>query len=50
MLLDVFIIIEDLKRLSLGSFDLHTSQLQAITGTPYEVPVPKKITSIKKEV
>src|SRR4051812_3975338 len=33
-------------RLLRGSVDVHTAQLQAIIGTPCEVPVPRKITSI----
>ena len=32
------------KRLSCGSAEVQTSQSQAITGTPCEVPVPKKVT------
>jgi hypothetical protein len=35
---------EVLKRLSRRSGDLHTTQLQAITGTPMDVPVPRKVT------
>src|ERR1700744_1251787 len=31
------------KRLSRASAEVQTSQLQAITGTPCEVPVPKKV-------
>ena len=30
-------------RLSCGSFDVHTAQSQAMTGTPWLVPVPKKV-------
>jgi hypothetical protein len=37
---------EERKRLSLGSVLVHTSQLQAISGTPCEVPVPRKVTLI----
>ena len=40
----VWISTEDLKRLSRGSADWQVSQEQAITGTPCEVPVPKKVT------
>jgi hypothetical protein len=32
-----------LRRLSLGLADEHTSQSQAIIGTPLLVPVPKKV-------
>jgi len=32
-----------LNRLSLGFFDVHTSQLHAIIGTPLLVPVPRKV-------
>jgi len=35
---------EQRKRLSRGSEDAHTAQGQAITGTPCDVPVPKKMT------
>ena len=31
------------KRLSLGSLLLHTLQLQPMTGTPLDVPVPRKV-------
>ena len=31
------------NRLSRGSLLLHTSQLQPSTGTPLEVPVPRKV-------
>src|SRR4051812_49325458 len=31
------------RRLSCLSVDVHTSQSQAITGTPCEVPVPKNV-------
>ena len=31
-------------RLFRGSSDRHTSQLQAITGTPWDVPVPRNVT------
>ena len=34
---------EDRKRLSRGSVERQVSHLQAITGTPCEVPVPKKV-------
>jgi hypothetical protein len=37
---------EQRKRLSFKSVDLHTAQVQAITGTPWEVPVPRKVTFI----
>ena len=33
---------EDLRRLSFLLSDLQTSHLQLITGTPWEVPVPRK--------
>lgn len=36
--------IEERNRLSFALVDLHTSQLQAITGTPCEVPEPKTVT------
>ena len=39
----VSIITEVLKRLFLGSVELHTLQSHAITGTPCEVPVPRKV-------
>jgi hypothetical protein len=32
-----------LNRLSFLSVDVHTSQLQAIIGTPVLVPVPRKV-------
>jgi hypothetical protein len=31
------------KRLSRGSFDVQTGQPQPITGTPWEVPVPRNV-------
>ncbi|MCK7559223.1 hypothetical protein MKQ70_31340 [Chitinophaga sedimenti] len=31
------------RRLSFGFFEAHTSQGQAITGTPWDVPVPKNV-------
>jgi hypothetical protein len=31
------------KRLSLGSFDWHTEHEQPTTGTPVDVPVPRKV-------
>jgi hypothetical protein len=31
------------KRLSFLSFEVHTSQSQAIIGTPLLVPVPRKV-------
>jgi hypothetical protein len=34
------------KRASRGSVEVHTAQSQAIMGTPWEVPVPRKITSM----
>jgi hypothetical protein len=34
---------DDRSRLSRRSVDLHTSQLHAITGTPWEVPVPRNV-------
>jgi hypothetical protein len=34
---------EHRKRLSRSSEERHTSQLQAMTGTPCEVPVPKTV-------
>jgi len=34
---------EERKRLSRGSGEVQTSQLQAMTGTPCEVPVPKNV-------
>jgi len=37
---------EQRNRLSRGSADVHTAQGQAITGTPCDVPVPKKVTLI----
>jgi hypothetical protein len=40
--------IETLSRLSLGSSDVQVSQWQAIEGTPVEVPVPRKISLIRK--
>ncbi len=36
--------IEDLSRLSFELEDLHTVQLQVMTGTPCEVPVPRTVT------
>ena len=39
-------ITEARKRLSLLSSDVQTSQSQVITGTPMEVPVPKKVSEI----
>jgi len=36
--------IDDLNRLSLLSADVQTAQLQAITGTPCDVPVPRNLT------
>ena len=35
---------EQRKRLSLESSEAQTLQGQAMTGTPWEVPVPKKVT------
>lgn len=35
--------IDDRRRLSSGFLDEHTSQSQAITGTPCEVPVPRNV-------
>jgi len=35
---------EERKRLSRVSAEVHTEQLQAITGMPCEVPLPKKVT------
>jgi hypothetical protein len=35
---------EERSLLSLGLEDLHTAQVHAITGTPCDVPVPKKVT------
>lgn len=35
---------EDLRRLSFELEDLHTVQVQVITGTPCEVPVPSTVT------
>jgi hypothetical protein len=35
--------IEERNLLSCGSVEVQTSQSQAITGTPCEVPVPKKV-------
>jgi hypothetical protein len=40
----VWIKTDDRNLLSLGSVDLQTSQWQPITGTPWEVPVPKNVT------
>ena len=37
-------IIELRKRASFESDELHTRQLQQITGTPVDVPVPRKVT------
>jgi hypothetical protein len=31
------------KRLSFASFEVHTSQVHAIMGTPVLVPVPRKV-------
>jgi hypothetical protein len=36
-------ITDERNRLSLASDELQTSQSQAITGTPCEVPVPKNV-------
>ena len=38
--------IEERKRLSCAFLLTHTSQSQAINGTPCEVPVPKNVTFI----
>lgn len=35
---------EERSRLSFASVERHTLQLQAMTGTPWEVPVPRKVT------
>jgi len=37
---------EQRNRLSCGSLEAHTAQGHAITGTPCDVPVPKKVTLI----
>jgi hypothetical protein len=37
---------DDRKRLSFSSVEQQTSQSQAITGTPCEVPVPRNVASI----
>jgi hypothetical protein len=42
----VVTITEDLKRWSLGFDEVQTSQVQPITGTPCEVPVPKNFNFI----
>jgi hypothetical protein len=42
----VEIITEDRKRLSFGLSEVQTSQVQPITGTPWEVPVPKNFNFI----
>jgi hypothetical protein len=34
---------EERNRLSRKSPELHTSQSHAMTGTPWDVPVPKKV-------
>jgi len=34
---------DDRVLLSLGSFDAHTAQSHRGTGTPWEVPVPRKV-------
>ena len=34
---------DDRVRLSLGSFEAHTAQPHLGTGTPCEVPVPRKV-------
>src|SRR5687768_16012862 len=36
------------ERLSRGSSDRHVSQLQAIDGTPVDVPVPRKVSLISR--
>jgi hypothetical protein len=42
----VVTITEERKRLSLGFSEVHTSHVQPITGTPWEVPVPKNFNFI----
>jgi hypothetical protein len=37
--------IDGLVRLSRGSVDWQTAQVQPIIGTPMDVPVPRKVTS-----
>ncbi len=37
---------ETRRRLSRGSSDVHVSQLQAMEGTPVDVPVPRKVSFI----
>src|SRR5690606_6421063 len=37
---------EERRRLFFGSSEVHTAQSQPITGTPIEVPVPRKVISV----
>jgi hypothetical protein len=43
VVVDVSTIIEERKRLSFTFMLVHTSHLQAINGTPCDVPVPKNV-------